>query len=150
MNSEQINQILRRNTHTKKYFLGVYSADNLPHTIAKYPSCFVANTDPHWEMGEHWICIWMQSPTKAEYFCSLGEAPPPTFQAFLTKFKYIQTNEGKQIQSPGENTCGHYCIYFIVCRATGQSFNTVINTLWKTRAMADMLVKYFVRHLMMS
>lgn len=147
MNSNQIDQILRKNKFTKKYFLGVYSSDKLPTRLLKYPYCFVANTDPHWLKGQHWISIWVSSPRSVEYFCSLGQKPNKPFQDYLDKFKKIQTND-KQIQGANENTCGYFCIYFLMSRATGQSFSEIMSILWRTRAMADILVKFFVRYLL--
>jgi hypothetical protein len=145
MNGKQLERILRSNPHTRQHFLGVFAADNLPHS-KKYPHCFVANTDPHYRKGQHWVSIWVQNSHSAEYFCSLGEPPNARLQKYLSIFQWVKVNN-RQIQANLEDTCGHYCIYFLVCRAQGQSFPQIMQTLWRTRAMADMLVKFFVRHL---
>jgi hypothetical protein len=115
-------------------------------TRKKYPHCFVANTDPHYRKGQHWVSIWVQNSHSAEYFCSLGEPPNARFQQYLSAFQSVKVNN-RQIQANLEDTCGHYCIYFLICRAQGQSFPQIMQTLWRTRAMADMLVKFFVRNL---
>ena len=149
MNSIQLESILRNNKFTKRNFLGVFAADNLPKNVKRFPHCFIANTDPQWQRGEHWVALWIPNSKNAEYFCSLGEEPNASFQSYLSQFKNVLKNN-KQIQGTTENTCGHYCIYFLVSRASGHSFAQILDTLWRTRAMADMLVKFFVRHLMMS
>src|SRR5690242_5596580 len=110
MNSIQLESILRKTKFTKRYFLGVYSADNLPKNVKRFPHCFIANTEPHWQRGEHWVALWINDPKNAEYFCSLGEQPNPNFQLYLNKYKNVKMNN-RQIQGTTENTCGHFCIY---------------------------------------
>jgi hypothetical protein len=147
MNELQIEKILARNRKSKRHFLGVFAADELPEKAKKYPHCFVANTDPHWKRGQHWVALWITSPKKAEYFCSLGKAPNPQFKTYLSNFQHVQTNEGKQIQANNETTCGQFCIFFLLSRAEGQTFDQIIGILWRTRAMGDYLVKHFMRTL---
>ena len=50
MNTLQLERALKRNTFTKKIFVGVFAADELP-TLNTFPSGFVANTDPSTEPG---------------------------------------------------------------------------------------------------
>ena len=50
MNTLQIKRALERNTFTKKIFVGVFAADEVP-TLNTFPYGFVANTDPSTEPG---------------------------------------------------------------------------------------------------
>ena len=50
MNTLQLERTLKHNTFTKKIFVGVFAADELP-TLNTFPSGFVANTDPSTEPG---------------------------------------------------------------------------------------------------
>ena len=50
MNTLQLERALKRNTFTKKIFVGVFAADELP-TLNTFPCGFVANTDPSTEPG---------------------------------------------------------------------------------------------------
>ena len=50
MNTLQLERALKHNTFTKKIFVGVFAADELP-TLNTFPSGFVANTDPSTEPG---------------------------------------------------------------------------------------------------
>ena len=52
MNTLQLERALKHNTFTKKIFVGVFAADELP-TLNTFPSGFVANTDPSTEPGTH-------------------------------------------------------------------------------------------------
>ena len=144
MNSFQISNILRRNCRTAKYFIGVFSSNNIPQ-LKKFPCCFVANTDKAGQIGEHWVSFFVKNSKSIEYFDSLGEPPNNDISKYLSKFKKIKLNK-YQIQQPMADSCGHYCIYFIVNKCVGVKFNTIIKTLYKTRAMSDLLVKFFVQH----
>ena len=50
MNTLQLERALKHNTFTKKIFVGVFAADELP-TLNTFPCGFVANTDPSTEPG---------------------------------------------------------------------------------------------------
>ena len=52
MNTLQLERALKRNTFTKKIFVGVFAADELPK-LNTFPCGFVANTDPSTEPGTH-------------------------------------------------------------------------------------------------
>ena len=50
MNTLQLERALKHNAFTKKIFVGVFAADELP-TLNTFPCGFVANTDPSTEPG---------------------------------------------------------------------------------------------------
>ena len=146
MNSMQIENILKRNCHTKKYFTGVYSSNTIPK-LKKFPYCFVANTDKAGTVGDHWISCYVKNSKTVEYFDSFGEKPNEDLTKYLSNFNKIKLNKYR-IQHPSSDSCGFYCIYFIVNKCLGVKFKTIIKTLYETRAMSDMLVKFFVIHFM--
>ena len=51
MNTLQLERALKRNAYTKKIFVGVFPADEVPEIIDTFPCGFVANTDPSTEPG---------------------------------------------------------------------------------------------------
>ena len=53
MYEQTIEKILKKDTETKKYFIGVFARDELPEELT-YPCCFVLNTQNRSEKGEHW------------------------------------------------------------------------------------------------
>lgn len=146
MNSRQLETILKNNKITKKYFLGIFSSDNIPRH-KKYPHCFVANTDRAGTLGEHWVACYVHDSNHIEYFDSLGDGPNKDLSAHLNQYDKILIND-KQIQFPFSDVCGHYCVYFLVSRCSGISYCETMETLYKTRAMSDLLVKSFVSHFM--
>ena len=74
MNTLELERALKHNTFTKKIFVGVFAADELP-TLNTFPSGFVANTDPSTEPGTHWVAFYFPSREKGEFFDSYGHPP---------------------------------------------------------------------------
>ena len=86
MNTLQLERALKHNTFTKKIFVGVFAADELP-TLNTFPSGFVANTDPSTEPGTHWVAFYFPSREKGEFFDSYGN-PLNITDLNLTTSKY--------------------------------------------------------------
>jgi len=156
MNSRQISQILEKNRLTRPLFKGVFSADNLSPRFAEYPHCFVANTDVSGQPGTHWVAFYIQTPTTAEYFDSLGEWPPQSkhISMYLSRnYENILFNT-KKIQATYEDACGPFSIYFLVKRCGGsgkegnghRSFAQIVAALYKNPFSAA-FVKLFVMKL---
>ena len=55
---------------TPTNYLGVFSSDELPHSFTRYPSAYVANTDPSFLPGQHWVAFYHLSPSHLEFFDS--------------------------------------------------------------------------------
>ncbi|KAL3076968.1 hypothetical protein niasHT_031225 [Heterodera trifolii] len=152
MNSAQIDMLLRRMRVTSGKFIGVYPSDKIPlvlerqKRLRRYPHCMVVNTDREGTRGEHWIACYVPCAKRIEYFDSLGAAPNPDLSAYLNKFQHVQVNT-HQIQFLSSDACGHFCVYFLASRCSGTPFCDVVETLRKTRGMADWLVKWYVRTL---
>src|SRR5277367_3550748 len=79
MNTYQIWDILaNQEACTSKYFLGVYSSDNLPPPI-KDIQFIVCNEDSSDKKGSHWISIFLRKQRNGkyygEYYDSFGRKP---------------------------------------------------------------------------
>ena len=81
MNTLQLERALKHNTFTKKIFVGVFAADELPK-LNTFPCGFVANTDPSTEPGTLWVAFYFPSREKGEFFDSYGY--PPEYYGFKT------------------------------------------------------------------
>lgn len=142
MNSVQINSILKNNCHTKKYFKGVYSSNNIP-LFKNHPHCFIANTDRKGTRGEHWVAFYVNNDKHVEYFDSYAEEPNEDISKYLSNYLEIKMNNHK-IQSPFSDSCGHFCVYFIFNKCIGISFKEIIRNLLNSKNTIDLLVKFFV------
>ena len=115
MNSVDITNILRDNIVTKKCFYGVCASDQMIKT-RKRPYCFIANTDPAGENGEHCTCWFITKKNVVYFLASFGRSPystlfPVSFREFINKrrFKY----NPRVLQPLNGVTCGQYCIFAI-------------------------------------
>lgn len=132
MNTIELETCLRLNKFTKKFFKGVFAADQLPISPLS-PSCksiIIANTAPSNHPGLHWTCF-VVTPQKIEFFDSAGAS------YYKNKYfaKFIKRNsENKSIsfnklpiQSRHSNICGQYCALYAIFRAQCKSANFFIS-----------------------
>ena len=54
MNTNEIDQILRRDKRVGGIFIGVFASDRLPTRVPR-PAALVVNLDPAHKPGIHWI-----------------------------------------------------------------------------------------------
>lgn len=148
MFSYQIDEILKRNTTTKKAYIGCFPADQIPKISIKFPHCFCVNTSPSGERGEHWTAIFIPSKNTAEYFDSLGEFPAENQEIgkYLSNFSTIKYNSIK-IQSEKSSVCGKHVIYFLHMRCKEIPFEQILKRLCGGHTKPDILVRNFVEHL---
>lgn len=136
MNTGQIETSLK---HIKS-FLGVFPSNKIPSVRpTKDPQCFIANLDPSWKPGSHWIAICVRKIKEKnvlEYFDSYGLFPPVK----LDKKRWKVIRNKHQFQKLGSAVCGHYAVFFVKNRLKGKSFKSILNTL-KKQSDADGFVR---------
>ena len=146
MNNFEIDQVLSSTKHIKDIFMGVYSADTLPHMIQYYPSCYVVNTDESTDAGEHWVCIYFNSNQDAEFFCSFANSPYFYDKRILS---FVERNccswvcNVKRLQSSLSTVCGQYCIFFAVCKSIDVSLKQICSVFCNHYELNDMIVNEY-------
>ena len=60
MNRREINTLLKKHSHSRPVFKGVYARNRLPKLL-NVPSALVGNTNPDHPMGQHWIAIYIDA-----------------------------------------------------------------------------------------
>lgn len=108
-------------------FAGVFPSDSIPKQTKGFPLCFVANTAPSNEAGEHWVACWANSLTDVEFFDSAG-FHESVYVDLRLPYK-IRTRNTLALQSNTSSTCGHFCTYYLCLRAFGVSFHSIVSTL---------------------
>src|SRR5262249_36943292 len=127
MNTIELITILSRDKITKPNFIGVYASDHIRSLqVRKFPACFMVNTDPSWKSGAHWLAIYISHNNKVEFFDSYGQDPSkyPTVFDFLKRQTGgdVRMNTEQQLQSYFSSTCGQFCLYFLLWRCRGVTF----------------------------
>ena len=88
-------------------------------TIPKKPTpltCFVSNTDPQTQPGEHWVAFFVNQRGYTFYFDSYG-IPPINIKHLQFCQKSSQgtwTFNRQQLQILTSSTCGFHCVRFIL------------------------------------
>src|SRR5437868_4043398 len=127
MDSAQIESVLRNDKHTVGLSqIGVYPCDKTPKTVT-FPSAFVFNTDSSKGPGRHWVAIYYDRRGHGTYFDSLGGKPfPKTIESFFLKHGKYHNWINKAVQGRQSNSCGHYCLQYLIYRARGHSSANII------------------------
>jgi len=114
-----------------KHFLGVFPIDKLPTKIKK-KQFFVANLDPSYKEGSHWICFIRINNIECEIFDSLGakiEIILP-YVKFTHKLSFVYNST--PVQSLTSTLCGKFVITFLIERMLNQTmdFNDLLEDLF--------------------
>ncbi len=123
MNENQLNRLLRLCPEIG----GVFSSGNIQ--IGETPSFIVVNTDKVGSEGIHWVAMFLNE-TQSEFFDSLGQAPTCYHKEWATLLSETSSQyayNDVRLQDPMSETCGHFCIYYILKRHYGNSFNDIID-----------------------
>lgn len=141
MNTLELETCLKQNRFTKKFFKGVFAADQLPISPlnSSRKSILVANTAISSHPGLHWTCFVL-TPRKVEFFDSGGASYNSNkyFKKFIkinSRNKFVYYNK-LAIQSKHSNICGQYCALYALYRAKCKStsfFNSKFNNASKIR-----------------
>lgn len=110
----------------KKHFLGVFALNQIPKSML-HRSFLIFNKDPDYLNGSHWIALVRLDGSDYQIFDSLG-CDFDFVKKFL-KFKNAKfTFNTQAFQSTESNTCGLFCLYWIVHRmmSVDLSFNELL------------------------
>ena len=84
--------------------------------------CVVINTQPSNMPGEHWVCLWFNSGKSVDFFDSFGQTP----EKYKIIIKNVSNYNYKILQSNDTTVCGHYCIWYILLRASGVTHKNTV------------------------
>ena len=112
----------------------------------------VLNIDEHDEPGSHWVAFYIDNEKRTlEYFDSVGDEPNRNIRRFIKKVrKFCEEKNGhysykyNKIRHQKKNTeCGMFCIYYIVSRLGGKTFEKITGEKITDEHMNKMRLKIF-------
>jgi hypothetical protein len=115
-------------------FRGVYSCNELlfsPKALGwpdQPPHALVVNTDTSNLPGQHWIAIYVTADRRGEVMDTYGLLPPTTVQRWLNRNTRHWTANTRLLQPPNSDSCGQFCIDFLVRRAKSDSMHVVLSS----------------------
>ena len=125
-------------------FLGAFAKDRIPKPVS-FPCCVIANTDPSWMPGEHWVVLLVKSDGSGEFFDSFGLAP--NAYGFHQWFPTHRVTHNPVSLQKSEASCGYFCLYFLFHRASGLSMKHIVRSLSLLDDDDDLFVGRNVRRL---
>ena len=103
---------------------GVNCKDLIPHNPKKGESMVVNLQDSSDGNGTHWVA--MVYGKDYEYFDPFGIYPPDVITDCMRKDNGGVIYNGWKIQHLDSVTCGYYCCYYILERASGRNGNDIL------------------------
>lgn len=149
MDTSQLHNFMYNDHLIRKYFIGVFAADELPLGNLNLPCILISNTQISSQSGEHWVSIYVDINKKGYFFDSLGRSPDyynhNLFCEFLDKHTISWEFNNTQLQSLESSACGHYCLVFgyYICR--GYNFHKIIQLFTRHKKLNDLYVLQFVQ-----
>ena len=142
LTTKQLNEILKSNNVTNRYFIGTFPACNYPISKNDVYS-FITNTDEHDQSGNHWNS-WFVRGKKIIFFDSFGRAPhdqafPQHYRDLIKKFNGVEYSR-TQIQGLEATTCGMFCVHCIYILSLGLDLNSFINEYYNDFKRNDKVV----------
>ena len=120
METSEFEIYLKKIPFLMKHFIGVFPIDKLPTNLKK-KQFFVANTDPSYKNGSHWVAFIRLDTIECEVFDSLAQ----NLESFLPFFNFQQklkfTYNSTPVQSITSKLCGKFVITFLIERMLNQT-----------------------------
>jgi hypothetical protein len=119
-------EVLRMGRKYVPNFVGVYPLNKLPLAL-RPPANFIVNTQTNNLPGEHWLAVSYQEGGLIYAFDPFGFYYPFMLRHYLLKLRHLSTIKYNRIQyqSVAEQTCGLYCIAWLIAKNYKQG--TAIN-----------------------
>jgi hypothetical protein len=143
MNGREIEDALRSVPLVRDIFVGVFAADQIPDK--QYPGGYIVNTDPSGEPGQHWVAFFCTHSGQLEAFDSFGKNPG-IYSNHIKEWMeadYLILSQSI-LQSENSTLCGNYCLYYILLRCHGFSYEDVLSIFCSDKNLSDLYVCKFI------
>ena len=87
----------------------------------------IANTDTSDGPGKHWVTFFFINQGPYEFFDSLGKTPEFCNVGFETMLQTPYLMNCNCLQDFGSDTCGLYCVYYVMYRYAGMTMKDLIH-----------------------
>lgn len=145
MYSSQIDNIVKSDPLMRRFWLGVYSRDNIPQLPAKTTWGLIANTESMANPGQHWIGLYSVCEGSDVIFLDPLAQDINTygkeFEQALKDFNVITLD--KPIQNDKSVYCAAYCLMFYYYLLRDVSLCSIVDTFCSETIYNDAIVRDF-------
>lgn len=129
LTTEQLNLLALVDPILNQHFLGTFAIDKIPPPrLVKAKTGMIINYDSHKSPGSHWVAIWVKSDGNVEFFDSFGLPPIKTsLKQYLYSISNNITYNQNKLQSFSANTCGLWCVLFLISRVRNVSLQSFVS-----------------------
>jgi hypothetical protein len=124
-----------------KIYCGIFPIDLFPQKRISRPCALIFKTDPSVNAGIHWFSIFFPKYSPIEYFDSFGIQP---INSEVYEFLKINANNlvfnNLQTQSNSSETCGKFCISFILYRARGMELKKFLELFAQNKTYNEIFI----------
>ena len=148
MDTYELEEKLALDSKTYATSGGVYALDQLPSHVHRRPLLLIANTQPSFLSGRHWVVVYI-GVKETEFFDPLGQAPNATLHRYLLgcgSGGYLR-NETR-VQGDDSSKCGQFCLYYCYFRSRGFALRCILQSLTMDYAVNDYIVEQLVHRYM--
>ena len=118
-------------------FIGVIDMHDLNKIVFhEQPIYFVTYHNDHWIA----VCMTNKRLEIMDSTHSAFESPPHAFLIFLCQNKDKKVQINPLLQSSETNVCGLYCIFFVLQRSSGKTFNEILENFTDNYVLNDYIV----------
>ena len=143
LSNRQIIAFLKNHPLSNPVFLACVPSDSIPVSDI-YPHAIVVNTGSSKSKGIHWTAFLVKSPLHVEYFDPLGDEPEGNLKDFYESFAF-RKRLTEPLQSIFTGCCGQFCLYFLLRRCGGISFEHIVDSLKLHRSPDSVVAQWFNR-----
>ena len=91
------------------------------------PATYVINEDPASKPGTRWVALYVDPYGYAEYFDSYGLKPITSITELINRISDSMSSQSQvQLQSFQTQTCGPFCIFYLIQRHQGYTLDQMI------------------------
>ena len=127
----ELQEFMLKDPCIRQCYGGVIALDEVPKVKLHTKTVYIANTDPSYQKGQHWILVWYHDIP--EYFDPLGHFPPPEIEESLFLNGRAFYRSIRQVQPSFSLKCGEYCLFYAYYRARGYSMEKIMEKFYPSR-----------------
>ena len=150
MNTAQLWKCVKQDERLRRQCTGIYAYNTVPTNFTNLPACYIMNTKPISQSGEHWVAVYLSPYNKHEFFDSYGRRQStilPTLRKPSTGKNNIWLENTIALQGPNSAVCGQYCLYYLSERCDGRQMSEIVNDFSQNQIENDQVINEYINNM---